>query len=158
MMGGLPEYCMYTSISSHVRGCSHDFFFAGSQRFGEKVKGRTTHGGRPGSASSTSRTTRETSSSRSSLSAPACASPTSLPPFFPHRTQTHCRESRRCFPRPVHVLSKFYFPRFTNLRRWGISGPTRSFFPGLLRLFALRAHEKGRGVGWGSRSDFVKMN
>ena len=78
--------------------------------------------------------------------------------LFPHRTQTHCRESPRCFPRPVHVVSKCYFPRFTNLICWGISGPTRSSFPSLLRLFALRAHEKGRGVGWGSRSDFVKMN
>ena len=81
--GRVTGYCIYTSISSHVRGCSHGFFFAGSQQFREKVKGRTTHGGRPGSASSTWRTTRETSSSRSSLSAPACARPTSLPPFFP---------------------------------------------------------------------------
>ena len=157
MMRGVAEYCIYTSISSHVRGCSHDFLLQDPSGL-EKSKGRTTRGGRPGSASSTSRTTRETSSSRSSLSAPACARPTSLPPFFPHRTQTYRRESRRCFPRPVHVLSKFYFPRFTNLRRWGISGPTRSFFPGLLRLFALRAHEKGRGVGWGSSSDFLRMN
>ena len=96
MTGGLPEYCMYTSISSHVRGCSHDFFLQDPSSF-ERSKGRTTHGGRPGSASSTWRTTRETSSSRSSLSAPACASPTSLPPFFPHRTQTHRRESPRCY-------------------------------------------------------------
>ena len=112
-MRGLPEYCIYTSISSHVRGCSHDFLLKDPSGL-EKSKGRTTHGGRPGSASSTSRTTRETSSSRSSLSAPACARPTSLPPFFPHRSQTHRRESRRCSPRPVHVLSKVYLPRFTN--------------------------------------------
>ena len=59
----------------------------------------------------------------------------------------------------LHMFSaSVIFPRFTNLICWGISGPTRSSFPGLLRLFALRAHEKGRGVGWGSRSDFVKMN
>ena len=97
MMRGLPEYCIYTSISSHVRGCSHDFLLQDPSGL-ERSKGRTTHGGRPGSASSTSRTTRETSSSRSSLSlrrlAPALQS---LPPFFPHRTQTHCRESPRCY-------------------------------------------------------------
>ena len=110
MMRGLAEYCIYTSISSHVRGCSHDFLLQDPSGL-EKSKGRTTRGGRPGSASSTSRTTRETSSSRSSLSAPACARPTSLPPFFPHRTQTHRRESPRCFPRPVHVVSKCYFSK-----------------------------------------------
>ena len=66
-MRGLPEYRIYTSISSHVRGCSHDFFLQDPSSL-ERSKGRTAHGGRPGSASSTLRTTRETSSSRSSLS------------------------------------------------------------------------------------------
>ena len=83
-------------------------------------KGRTTHGGRPGSASSTWRTTRETSSSRSSLSAPACARPTSLPPFFPHRTRMHCRESTGKFQRICATLGnafgKFPIP-FPLLRK-----------------------------------------
>ena len=108
MMRGLAEYCIYTSISSHVRGCSHDFLLQDPSGL-ERSKGRTTHGGRPGSASSTSRTTRETSSSRSSLLAPACARPPSLPPFFPHPTERHRRGSPRYFPRPVHVLSTYCF-------------------------------------------------
>ena len=107
MMRGLAEYCIYTSISSHVRGCSHDFLLQDPSGL-EKSKGRTTRGGRPGSASSTSRTTRQTSSSRSSLSAPACASPTSLPPFFPHRTRMHCRESTGKFQRICATLGNAF--------------------------------------------------
>ena len=155
-MRGVPEYCIYAHRSRRTSvAVLTPFSFGRIPAVWRESKGRTTHGGRPGSASSTSRTTRETSSSRSSLSlrrlAPALQACLLFSPTGLKRTAENLGD---VFLALYMLLGSVIFPRFTNLICWGISGPTRSFFPGLLRVFALRAQKKkGRGVGWGSRSD-----
>ena len=132
MMRGLPEYRIYTSISSHVRGCSHDFLLQDPSGL-ERSKGRTTHGGRPGSASSTSRTTRETSSSRSSLSAPACARPTSLPPFFPPDSNAPSRISEM-FSSPCTCSQQVLFSKIYESQTLGDFWSDETLLSGLAAL------------------------
>ena len=161
-MRGLPEYCIYTHYSIYIDLVARPWLFSRllfcripavsrNVRVGLLTEVGLAPQARPREQPGRLRRVAQVSLRRLAPDLQACL-------LFPHRTQTHCRESPRCFPRIVHVLSKCYF---LDLRISDAGAFLVRRDPSLrvcCALFALRAHEKGRGVGWGSRSDFVKMN
>ena len=161
-MRGLPEYCIYTHYSIYIDLVARPWLFSRllfcripavsrNVRVGLLTEVGLAPQARPREQPGRLRRVAQVSLRRLAPDLQACLlfSPTGL-----KRTAENLGD---VFLALYMLLVSVTFPRFTNLICWGISGPTRSSFPGLLRLFALRAHERVAALAGAPGVIFKKM-